>query len=106
VEPDGDEEQPKRWLPANGCVFHVKVTNYRFVEAMPSRRRCGDDSDRHWGEDGRLALEVQASFVNLLTIHSDFFGGADANAHLVSPDIHHNQADIISYNDLFADFSS
>ena len=32
-EPDGYGEQPKRWLPANGCVFHVKVTNHRFVEA-------------------------------------------------------------------------
>ena len=33
MEWDFDSEKAERWLPAIGCVFHVKVTSHRFGTA-------------------------------------------------------------------------
>jgi hypothetical protein len=45
------------------------------------------------------AQGVHAHFVNLLSIHNDFFGSADADAHFISLDCYHLELDIVADND-------
>ena len=110
------------------CFFHVsRTTIVRKGEAVAGQplavsfmRKCyqpplrqneplhryrADYADRCWGKDRAILSRVLASFVNLLTIHNDIFGSADADPHFSPLDFHDRYVDMVVNNDLFSDFS-